>query len=136
MAWRPMRAARISVHEAGHCVAARLLGLSAGEASIIEPGAHAVFDCDCGAPSIVALLAGSVAESLAFGDYDAHGGSVDWRNAWERLEHLGYEDGQALWDYTHDLLRPYTGLVKLVAAKLERARLLDGGELDRLILRG
>jgi hypothetical protein len=132
---RPTRAERISRHEAGHAIASRLMRLpDCGEVSIIEPRAHAVFSCNCGAASIVALLAGSVAENLAFNDYDAHGGSEDWKNAWERMQRLGYDDGgAALWSYTFDLLSPYCGLVKFLAIKLERELVLDGPAVDRLV---
>ena len=41
-----------------------------GGASIILLDAHAVFACDCGAHSIVALMASSAAEIELLGDYD------------------------------------------------------------------
>jgi hypothetical protein len=58
---RARRIMRISAHEAGHCVAARLLRLpNCGGASVVEPHAGAVFAADHGAASICALLAGGV----------------------------------------------------------------------------
>src|SRR5262249_3004523 len=51
-----------------------------------------------------------------------------------RLQRLGYRDnGAALWNYTFELLRPYAGLVKLVAIRLERELVLDGEAVDRLV---
>jgi hypothetical protein len=71
---RPTREQIIVVHEAGHAVASRLMRLpECGEVSIIEPRAHAVFDCGRGAASFWALMAGAVVESIAFGDYDGVG---------------------------------------------------------------
>jgi hypothetical protein len=60
---------RIAVHEAGHVVVARVLGLpGCGEASVIEPNAHAVFCLDHGPPSICALFAGAAAEIELIGE--------------------------------------------------------------------
>jgi len=123
---------RISIHEAGHAVAGRLVGLPSGDAFLDPP--HAEFAIDQGAASVVALMGGAIGEVLHFGDYDATGIRVDWERAEERLAHLGYEDGgAALWAYTHDLLAPYAGLIKCLAVKLERDLVLDGAVVDRLI---
>lgn len=62
---------RVAVHEAGHCVAARLMGLPVVGASI-EP-AFCDFPDDLGAPSICALMAGAISEALVLGDYAGHG---------------------------------------------------------------
>src|SRR5580704_4275312 len=79
---------RIAVHESGHAVCARLLGLPSGGASI-EPDAYAEFARDCGAASICALMAGAVAEGVVLGGYDSVGLKEDWRRASERLRRLG-----------------------------------------------
>jgi hypothetical protein len=55
---------RIAIHEAGHSVAARLMGLPCGAASIVAPDPHAMFARNCGAESIVALMAGAISEAL------------------------------------------------------------------------
>lgn len=126
---------RIAVHEAGHCVAARLLRLPrCGAASVVEPHAGAVFAADCGVASICALMAGGCAETVLFGDHDRDGNRIDRERVQERLQRLGYDDGgQALWRYTLDVLRPYrTPLVRL-AIELKRARALDGDTLDALV---
>ena len=65
---------RIAVHESRHCVAARLLGLpNCGGAYIVEPFAEAVFDCECGERSIIALMGGAAGETIVFGDCDPIG---------------------------------------------------------------
>jgi hypothetical protein len=125
---------RIAVHEAGHCVAARLMRLPrCGGASIIEPHARADFPTNCGAASICALLAGACAETIMFGDFDRGGSEADWERARQRLARCGYADGEALWDFTIDLLRPHLSLLRRVAIKLRRAQVLDGGEIDRVV---
>ena len=65
------------------------MGLPYFGASIVEPDPHAMFARDCGAHSIVALMAGALAESLVLGDYDPVGVEVDWERASARLEELG-----------------------------------------------
>jgi hypothetical protein len=48
-----------------------------------------MFARDCGAASIVALMAGAISEALVLGDYDDVGVEVDWKRASARLERLG-----------------------------------------------
>jgi hypothetical protein len=63
-----------------------------------------MFARDCGAESIVALMAGAISEALVLGDYDDVGVEVDWERASARLEELGVVDGgEALWRWTFDL---------------------------------
>jgi hypothetical protein len=127
---------RVAIHEAGHCVAARLMGLPCGSASIVEPDPRAMFARDCGGPSIVALMAGAISEALVLGDYDEVGVEVDWERASARLERLGYFDGDdALWARTFDLLREHVDVIERVATKLFHAGWLNGGEIDALLAR-
>ena len=92
------RAWHISVHEAGHAVAGRLLDLRCGAANIVEPYAKAVFDCDCGERSMIALMAGAAAETIVFGDCDKIGFTNDWRRVTGALKRAG-DDGRVsmLW---------------------------------------
>jgi hypothetical protein len=130
---------RIAIHEAGHVVIARVLGLpDCGEASVIEPDAHALFCLDHGAPSICALFAGAAAEVELIGDHDAEGCGIDMERAREHLEDLGYTDGgSALWAYTLDLVHDvrHRSLIACVASKLRRAQMLDGAALDEIVAR-
>jgi hypothetical protein len=64
---------RVSIHEARHAVAGRLLGLSCGGASAVEPFAEAVFDCNCGERSIIALMGGAAGKTVVFGNCDQVG---------------------------------------------------------------
>jgi hypothetical protein len=128
------RAWRIAVHEAGHCVAGRLLGLPCGGASVELDFPHAMFARDCGSHSVCALMAGAIAETLVFGDYDRIGVEVDWKRASARMEELGVDDGgEALWAYTTELLAPHVGLIVRVSTALMDAQWLDGGEIDALL---
>ena len=111
------RAWRIRVHEAGHAVGARLLGLPrCGAAIIVEPYAKAVFDCGCGERSVIALMAGTAAETIVFGVCDPIGFSNDWRRVTGALKRAGDDGGVAmLWAQTMGLLRPHGGLIRRVA---------------------
>jgi hypothetical protein len=51
----------------------------------------------------------------------------------QRLARCGYADGEALWDFTINLLRPHLRLFTRVAIKLRRAQVLAGGEIDRVV---
>ena len=127
------RAWRVAVHEAGHSVAARLMGLPCGGASC-WPDPFAEFSRSCGEHSVVALMAGAVAESLVLGDYDEVGVMVDWDNASARLLDLGHFDGgDALWLWTFEFLAPHQRLIERLAAKLFHARSLSGDEIDALV---
>ena len=124
---------RVSIHEAGHCVAARLMGLPCGSASIVEPDPHAMFARDCGGESIVALMAGAVSEALVHGDYDEVGVEVDWERASALMDALGHDDGDALWAWTFDLLEPHVGVIERLATKLFHAGWLDGDAIDAVL---
>jgi hypothetical protein len=125
------RAWRIATHESSHCVIARKLKLPiCGGASIIEPDAHAVFSNDCGERSIMTLMAGAAAETVAFGDYDRVGVRSDLQRWRARL--CGHDE-KALWDRTLALVRQNIGCVESLASMLRHAGTLDGGAIDRII---
>jgi hypothetical protein len=125
----------IAVHESGHAVAARLMGLpGCGGASAEPDGAYAVFPGDCGAHSVAALMAGACAEAIVLGDFDPHGLAVDRELAAAEMECVGVVDGgETLWEFTFDLLAPYETLITSLAAELWRAGSLDGGEIDAVM---
>ena len=124
---------RVCCHEAGHAVAARLMGLPCGAASV-WPDPLAEFSRSCGEHSVVALMAGAVAESLVLGGYDEVGVMVDWNRACARLEGLGHFDGgEFLWAWTFDFLAPHLRLIERLAIKLFHARWLSGDEIDALV---
>jgi hypothetical protein len=122
---------RIAIHEAGHSVAARLMGLPCGAASV-WPDPLAEFSRSCGEHSVCALMAGAVAESLILGDYDEIGVMVDWRRASALMDDLGCDD-DALWRLTFDLMAEHCGLIVRLAIKLFHARWLSGDEIDALV---
>jgi hypothetical protein len=126
---------RVCLHEAGHCVAARLMGLPVSAASAELDDAYADFLDDCGARSIVALMAGAIAESLVLGDYDRHGVADDgarWTALMDEQRIVGrYDD--ALWAFTFDLMRPHEDLIERVAIELMAAQTLDCDAIDALI---
>jgi hypothetical protein len=126
---------RVSIHEAGHCVAARLMGLPCGSATIVAPDPHAMFARDCGAPSIIALLSGAIAESLLLGDYDDVGVEVDWERASARPDALGCDgdDAELWWCYTASLLEEHRGLIERLATELFHAGWLSGYQIDALL---
>jgi hypothetical protein len=129
---------RIALHESGHCVIARVLGLPrCGSASIIEPDAGAYFSLDHGERSVIALMAGAAGEQVVLGDFDEIGVRID-RERWEqRLERHGYDDGgAALWDRTLALVREHLGRIQWLAMHLEYAQELDGPAIDRIVARG
>jgi hypothetical protein len=125
---------RVSIHEAGHAVCARLAGLPCGGASAAEGLAFAGFPRDCGERSICALMAGAAAEVAVFGDHHPYGLKVDRERAWARLMRLGYDDGgDELWGWTVDLMREHRDAIIRVATQLFHARWLSGDEIDALI---
>jgi hypothetical protein len=122
---------RIAIHEAGHCVAARLMGLPVVAASVAPDDAYAAFPDDLGAPSMVALMAGAVAEGLVLGDYDGHGVSDDCARWTLLMDEAGDDD--ALWAFVADLLLPHEASIIRLAAALMDAQTLDQGEIDALL---
>jgi ATP-dependent Zn protease len=123
---------RIALHEAGHCVAARLMGLPVSGASVEPDNAYADFPDRCGVHSIVALMAGAISERLVLGGNDEHGASDDCAR-WTRLmDDAGYDD-EALWAWTFALLAQHVDVIERVAAALLHAQTLDQAEIDALI---
>ena len=122
---------RVAVHEAGHCVAARLMGLPVVAASCSPDHAYADFPNDLGARSIVALMAGAVAESLILGDYHEHGVSDDCARWTALMDEAG--DYAALWAFTFDLLVPHQGLLMRLSTALWHAQTLDRAHIDALL---
>ena len=111
---------RAAIHEAGHLVGAKRMGLPCGGGRLDPPVAY--FPIDCGVESVVALMSGAIGESLILGDYDEVGVEVDWARVCARLERLGYFDGgDALWAWTFDLMREHEGLIVRLATKLFHA---------------
>jgi hypothetical protein len=97
--------------------------------------AQAYFPSDHGLRSVMAMMAGSCAETILFGDHDRDGGSVDRQRARNRLRALGYGDGAeaGLRAHTLDRLRPCRTAIIRLAIELKRARALDGPTIDRLV---
>ena len=123
---------RIEVHEAGHCVAARLMRLPCGGASIAPDDiAYAYVPVDCGWMSACMLMAGALSEAICLGDDDEHGCSWDW----ELIDDLGLDASEidGLWGYTFALMEPRQRLIERVAEALSRAQMLSGDEIDALI---
>jgi hypothetical protein len=121
------RAWRIAVHEAGHCVATRVLAWSGS--TLVPPQ----FGDNSAAPSILALMAGAGAEALILGDCDRRGVSDDWARWTELMDYLGVGDcGALLWAYTAELLAPHQGLIVRLAAEIW-ARSLDADEIDAVM---
>jgi len=129
------RAWRVAIHESGHAIASRLMGLPGCGGASVEPNdAYAVFPDDCGAHSVCALMAGACAEAIVLGDFDPAGFTVDRELAAAEMECVGVVDGgEALWEFTFDLLAPYENLITSLAAELWRAGSLDGGEIDAVM---
>jgi hypothetical protein len=127
-----------AVHEAGHAIAGRILGLRCGGASVIEPGAHARVYVDDGAASVCVGMAGAVAETIMFGSFDAAACGID-RGRWtRRLHRLGYSEGgggAALWRHTVALLKPHRSAIVRLATELACVGMLDGDEIDDIVAR-
>jgi hypothetical protein len=127
---------RISIHEAGHAVCSRLVGLPSGCALVGETQAYARFRREWSAAGVAALMAGVAAEIVVFGGYDRTGCKTDMEHAEMRLVALGYDDdGSAeLWRWTLDLMREHLDTIMRLATKLFLARSLSGDEIDALML--
>jgi hypothetical protein len=75
-----------------------------------------------------------VRRAIVLGDFDPHGLAVDPELAAAEMECVGVVDGgEALWEFTFDLLAPYETLITSLAAELWRAGSLDGGEIDAVM---
>jgi hypothetical protein len=123
---------RACVHETGHAVGARLLGVPLGYVWL-EPSPQADFSHKRGAASVCAIMAGGAAERLVFGDFI--GIRTDRRNAAAIMDELGVDDGgAALWAWTCAFLAPHLDLIFRVANVLWDLKALDGCEIDALML--
>jgi hypothetical protein len=127
---------RTAIHESGHAVVVRLLGLKGGGATIEEPGAHATTYAINWRTAIICALGGIAAEQLVFGDYDRDGSATDRGRVerWSQRLGLGADEKTASWNHTLALLRSHKQALMRVALALKRARSLDGAAIDRLFV--
>jgi hypothetical protein len=134
----------IAIHEAGHSVAARVLGLKAGRATLCDYDgvARAYFSDREGITSVMAILAGRAATLELLGCASDHGCSIDDAKALRLLLADGLRSSwraRYMWiDLLNDtrlLLRGHRHrrAVEAVANALLERETLSGREIDDLI---
>jgi ATP-dependent Zn protease len=133
----------IAVHEAGHSVVARPLGVRSGRATMCDHDgvARAYFSDREGVMSVMAILAGRAATQVILGCADDHGCSIDAAKALRLLLADGFRSSwyaryvrNYLLDDTRLLIREHRSAVEAVANALLERETLTAGEIDRLMM--
>jgi hypothetical protein len=129
----------IAIHEAGHAVISRVVGLVSGYATIREGGARSYCEDDGGIASVLTALAGKAA-TLEFG-LGSEGCEIDDRKA---LRLLLADNLRSRWrarymwkDLLGDarlLIRAHRRCVEAVANTLLAKEALSAAEIDQLMM--
>jgi hypothetical protein len=132
----------VAVHESGHSVISRVLGLPSGRATLRDSdgNARSYSKHDGGLKTVLTCLAGRAATEVLLGYASDPGCAVDDDKSVELLEANGFRDSfyafdvkMALLADAHALIRKRRGKVALVALGLLAKRTLTASEIDQLI---
>jgi hypothetical protein len=137
----------VAIHESGHSVVARVLGLSAGRATLCDHDgvARAYFSNGGGIASVLAILAGRAATEVLLRCADDYGCSGDDAKALELLMAGGFIEREPRYarivrrqclDDAKCLIRKHRAAVERVAGNLLLNGTLSAGEIDRLMVDG
>jgi ATP-dependent Zn protease len=134
----------IALHESGHSVIARALGLKCGRATMCDHDgvARAYFKTSGhGINGVIALLAGRAATEVILGFASDHGCSVDDAEAMElliadgiRVPWYARRVRQQCLDQARELIRQHRPAVEAVANALLERETLSGAEIDQLMM--
>jgi hypothetical protein len=126
-----------AVHEAGHSVVARKLGLAGGRAMIGDDGSgRAEYAEDKSLCYALATLAARAAEYTVLGVIDADGCRGDDKSVAQQLAARGFAQGlrTAMFLHACKLVRRYKYSIEIVAQALLDRGELSGPEIDQLLL--
>jgi hypothetical protein len=130
----------VAVHEAGHSVVGRLLGLPCGSATIRDGHGRSWCRRDGGRNSILVTLAGRSASEVILGFASDPGCQADDDKALALVEAGGIGDRLQAWDAVtdrlgecHALIRQHRATIAMVALGLLAKGTLTGDEIDQLI---
>jgi hypothetical protein len=131
----------ISVHEAGHSVIARLVGLRGGRATLRDSdgSGRSYSEDDGGLKTVLTALGGRAASECLLGHASDPGCAVDDDKSAALLKRNGFADSlafdvrQALLADAHALIRRHAGTVALVALNLLAKETLTASEIDALM---
>ena len=123
---------QVAIHEAGHAVISRVLGLPSYHTTITfsGDGPRSYLRDDNGTASILTALAGAAAELEILGSI-CDGSLPDLQKATRLL------DGKAInqsFEQARDLVRRHRGTIERVAQALLTSTTLDAVTLDRLVV--
>ena len=132
----------VALHEAGHAVIARVVGLAGNKATIVARGnimGTAWWKQDDGVKSVLAILAGRAATEVILGyatDEGCEGDdekvmkllTTDWREPW-----YARKVRDDLLRECRKLIRKHRGAIEAVAHELLDRETLSGWEIDQII---
>jgi ATP-dependent Zn protease len=131
------RRLEVAVHEAGHAVISRLVGLPSGPATIVDDRArsHCIDDNDL--RSLLTCLAGRAAVRVILGYDTDRGCEADDRKVARLLQAHGFTIAKrtSLLGECRQLVRRHRGAVEAVARTLLDRETLSGWEIDQIIAR-
>jgi ATP-dependent Zn protease len=134
----------VALHESGHSVVARALGVRSGRATLCDHDgvARSYFSDDEGIASVMAILAGRAATLEILGRADDEGCSLDDAQALRLIEADGFRERffafdvrpQALLAHARELVRQHRRAVEAVANALLAKETLSAAEINQLMM--
>jgi ATP-dependent Zn protease len=139
------RRIEIALHEAGHAVISRVVGLIGGRATVVPhgtAGGRAWYRDDDGVKLILAALAGRAATEVILGRADEFGCSTDDAEVWRLLTTSPYieREGWYAKQIRRELLcecrrlcRQHRAAIEAVAHELLAREMLSGWQIDQIV---
>ena len=131
----------IALHEAGHAVIARVVGLKSGEAVITDRDGYAHWKADNSIRHVITLLAGRAASDVILGRTTESGYAGDNEKIMRLLEADGFRERFFAFDVSRDallaharaLIRKHRDAVERVARALLERETLTARKIDKLM---
>jgi hypothetical protein len=131
----------IAIHESGHAVISRVVGLVSGYATISDGNPRSYCRDDWGIRTVLTALAGRAAALELMGFASDEGCSADDRKALALIEADGFRERFFAFDVRREslladaraLIRKHRSAVERVALALLERETLSGAEIDKLM---
>lgn len=127
---------RIALHEGGHSIVARVLGLECGGATVADDHGRANYQdtTDDSIATIIAHMSGAASEHVLIGNI-GNGIAADWEQiaAASGARGMTQDECNRLWRVACLLVKAHETDIRVLAVELQRRGRLSGVEIDAIV---